>query len=136
MISIIDPESPPPNLSNRFFRVLRLSFHDLLRPIDGYRLFDRNDADELVGFLNWLHGLPDPLKLVCHCEAGVSRSAAVAVFAAALSGAAFPRYGAASLANRHVLNVLNACKPGVGARAPDTDPATLTEIEKLLRFTS
>lgn len=135
VISITDPGSPPANLSNRFSLVRRLSFHDLLRPVDGYRLFDRNDADELVRFLNLLHGLPESLRLVCHCEAGVSRSAAVAVFAAALTGAAFPRYGAATLANRHVLHELNVRQPVFGAKAPDTDPATLTEIEKLLRFT-
>lgn len=136
LISITDPDSPAAALADGYFSVLRTSFHDILESIDGYRLFDRSEAERLVLYLNWLHSLPDEIRLLCHCEAGVSRSAAVAVFAAALSKAVFPRFLHATLSNRHVLRTLNACEPVVDARAPEPDPDALARIERLMQFSS
>lgn len=136
IISITDPDSPTAALVDGYFSVLRTSFHDILKPIDGYRLFDRHEAERMVLYLDWLHSLPYDIQLLCHCEAGVSRSAAVAVFAAALTRAPFPKYPQATLANRHVLSVLNGCQPGADALAPDPDPEVLAQIERLLRFSS
>lgn len=88
-ISVTDPKSDPVNLPLLETDVLRLSFHDLDRtyPISGPAivLFDQVMAKQIKDFIMmkvWTHmgrHLDDSeLVVVCHCEAGISRSAGVA----------------------------------------------------------
>ncbi len=85
VISITDPESETVNLLDQESRkdILRVSFWDLDRPFhiagieEGlFPLFSEDDAIKIKEFVD-IH--MDKVDLiVCHCEAGISRSAAVA----------------------------------------------------------
>lgn len=87
----------------------------------GARLFfqkdelpDYNDASKVNHFLAYYAALPESYDLVVHCQAGISRSAAVAQFAA-------DRYNAeliganpdTSAANRRLLRLFNKVADGV-----------------------
>src|SRR5574343_2015155 len=92
VISITDPGTPEARLDPQFRHVLRVSFYDAL-PADEYLpaprpgLFDRALAQRIDAFVQELHAAPFSLTLMLHCEYGVSRSAAVALFAAAIADA-------------------------------------------------
>lgn len=92
VISITDPGAPPAKLNDAFCHVLRLSFYDaepadeyLPAPVDG--LFDYLMARKIDQFVRQLHADPADISLMVHCEYGVSRSAAVALFAEAYAKA-------------------------------------------------
>ena len=82
VISITDPESNDAPLNIAENDILRLKFHDLEEtyPFDpkyaAIILFDKNFADLILKFIN-TH-FCDNLAILVHCEAGISRSAAVA----------------------------------------------------------
>lgn len=62
----------PDYISEDFsFRVLRQK---------GERLFDLSDAKRILSFFDKHHNSTEDLQLLIHCRAGVSRSAAVAMF--------------------------------------------------------
>lgn len=91
VISITDPGTPEARLDPQFKHVLRLSFYDAV-PADEYMppppgLFDRYVAERIDAFVGGLHGAPFEISVMVHCEYGISRSAAVALFVEALSGA-------------------------------------------------
>lgn len=92
VISITDPGTPEANLDPLFRHVLRLSFFDALpadeflpAPIPG--MFDHLMAAQIDEFVHALHAAPFEISVMVHCEYGVSRSAAVALFVEAYSGA-------------------------------------------------
>jgi len=58
--------------------ILSLVFGDIIRPKAGYYLFDRVQACQIIDFIN---NLSDINILAIHCDAGVSRSGAVGLFA-------------------------------------------------------
>jgi predicted protein tyrosine phosphatase len=84
-ISMLSPGRAPARLAPQIQAVLRLYFHDGV-PKDsnpaGTVLFSAEHAREVIEFLRHQHARPEPLHLLIHCEAGISRSAAIAVFAA------------------------------------------------------
>lgn len=109
MVSISEPEAPPACLALPEERILRLSFHDVDpagNPDGTWQLFDEEQARSVMDFLDQIQGSAAPWDLLVHCRAGISRSAAVALFAEAHTGCAFPRRPFAGLANEHVLSVL------------------------------
>jgi predicted protein tyrosine phosphatase len=67
---------------------LFLVFHDLDKPIKDYKIFDKEQAKQIIKFVDKVAN--DILILVVHCDAGVSRSAAVAKFVAEKYGLLFP----------------------------------------------
>lgn len=77
IISIGDPNETIPNFKNPI-DVLRLEFHDIVTPIDGYRHFNESDAFKVIQFNNRYRDV----DLFVHCSAGISRSCAVSVFLA------------------------------------------------------
>lgn len=92
VISITDPGVPEARLDSAFGHVLRLSFFDaepaeeyLPSPLPG--LFDYLMARRIDRFVGDLHAAPADISLMVHCEYGVSRSAAVALYAEAYSRA-------------------------------------------------
>ncbi len=102
VISITDTGAPPARLEEGFWTVVRLVFDDVTAPTPwlGRVLVPISDAqaDRLVEFLEHAHGSARRLALVCHCEAGISRSAAVAQFAAERYGLPFdPTYPFANI---------------------------------------
>lgn len=89
LISLIDPGSPPPRLGAHWRDVLRLAFFDADDSIaaeverEGLRVCRPEDARRILAFIEGWHAAPGgPSELVTHCEQGISRSAAVARFAA------------------------------------------------------
>lgn len=110
VISIQTPGQAPAELSPGFGDILRLWFDDLSEtlwtdlakrpvvpdegrdggPVDtlGFIWFDTRLADIVRLFIQEYHERPEPFKLLVHCEAGQSRSAAVALWAATYTGTA------------------------------------------------
>ena len=82
VVSLLGPDTP-----HRSFKGigrdahLRLTFHDIAQPMDGYLPPTSRDAERLVGFLkNWRRERP----MIIHCWAGISRSTAAAYTALCL----------------------------------------------------
>jgi predicted protein tyrosine phosphatase len=78
LISIRDTETEGANLRGDWGAVLRLHFDDVERGWPGRCPMDENDA---IQILDWLDVNVSRLTtLFVHCEAGISRSSAVAQF--------------------------------------------------------
>lgn len=117
VISITDPTTPEAKLDPLFRHVLRLSFFDAV-PADEYMpalpgLFDHRMAAQIDSFIGELHAAPFEISLMVHCEYGVSRSAAVALFAEALTGAPLEAREFTYEANQWVIDQLEAHHPGL-----------------------
>ena len=106
-ISIIDPGSEEIKLRTNPFTmgVLRMAFHDLDKPIVGYDLFSKEEAKQILDFINSIKNKID--LIIVNCEAGISRSAAVACsLSKILNGEdtwLIKRY---NLYNRHIYNTI------------------------------
>ena len=83
VISISEPDQVVSNLEN-WGALLELKFHDLDSPTCGLPVFTTRDALRTIEFLEEAN--KHCCNLLVHCEAGVSRSGAVAYFAAEKSG--------------------------------------------------
>lgn len=84
-ISILSPGRRAAALHPAIDDTLRLFFHDGVAHADPHPatvLFCAEQARSVVDFLRRHHLRSEKLHLLIHCEAGISRSAAVAVFAA------------------------------------------------------
>ncbi|MBP1682148.1 MAG: hypothetical protein H6Q35_2487 [Proteobacteria bacterium] len=84
-ISILSPGRCAAALHPAIDDILRLYFHDGVARADrhpGTVLFCAEQAQSVVDFLRRHHTRAPAQHLLIHCEAGISRSAAVAVFAA------------------------------------------------------
>jgi predicted protein tyrosine phosphatase len=122
VISITDPTTPEANLDPLFRHVLRLAFFDAV-PADEYMptipgLFNRDMAAQISAFIEELHAAPFEITLMVHCEYGVSRSAAVALFAEALTGAPLDAREFTYEANQWVIDQLQARHPGLEVDVP------------------
>ena len=87
--------------------ILRLEFNDvdpahISKDETRYRLFNTNDAIEILKFLKKHQA--DTVDVIVHCEAGISRSAAVAKFIAHVYNLDFPEHY--SIYNKHVFSTL------------------------------
>ena len=116
VISITDPGTPEARLDNGFADVLRLAFFDAV-PADEYLpaplpgLFDHGMARQIGDFVRELHAASADISLLVHCEYGVSRSAAVALFATAHTGAPLAAREFAYDANHWVIELLSRLYP-------------------------
>lgn len=122
VISITDPTTPEAKLDPLFRHVLRLAFFDAV-PADEYLpacpgLFDHRMAAQISAFIGELHAAPFEISLMVHCEYGVSRSAAVALFAEALTGAPLEAREFTYEANQWVLDQLLQRHPGLDVEMP------------------
>ncbi len=91
-----------------FQHVLRLEFHDVEDDAEPWVVFDAAHAKAVIDFVSKLHDANEPLDVIVHCTAGISRSAAVALFIESVTQCAFPRRKFAGFANRLVLRELEA----------------------------
>lgn len=76
-------ELPAPKINHPlWYDGIQLQFDDvdIEYPILRLKPISKEQAVEIVRFVTMLHELPQPMNLVVHCYAGVSRSAAVAHF--------------------------------------------------------
>lgn len=138
VISITEPESTAAVLALPEDRILRLVFHDVDEPGADDRssdasgsdasgsegpwvLFDLGQAERLIRFVRNLDAAPHDFDLVVHCRAGISRSAAVALYVAAETGCLFPRKPLAGFANQWVLMTLAQCS-GLPLKRPRALP--------------
>ena len=122
VISITDPTTPEARLDPLFRHVLRLAFFDAV-PADEYQpsipgLFDHRMAAQISAFIAELHAAPFEITLMVHCEYGVSRSAAVALFAEALTGAPLEAREFTYEANQWVIDRLQQRHPGLAVDIP------------------
>ena len=128
VISITDPGTPEAKLDPLFHHVLRLSFYDAL-PADEYLpapmpgLFDHLMARSICDFVQELYAAPFEISVMVHCEYGVSRSAAVALFVEAYSGAPLAAREFAYEANQWVLDRLLHLHPELQIDIPPKDAA-------------
>jgi predicted protein tyrosine phosphatase len=123
IISITDPGKRLAALPVWFRQVLRLSFYDAVPgddfiPIPVPGCFDHLMAREIHAFVDALHRAPQNCRVVVHCEEGVSRSAAVALYVASTTGASLPDRARAHRANPWVLDTLAALVPGLDIEIP------------------
>lgn len=120
VISIGDPGQEPPWCLHEYSEFLRVEFLDLepdiceRHKISPDKLFNEYQAREIVSFVRAMHNHDRPVDLIVHCEAGVSRSAAVALYAAAIAGLDLPEHRDASGANLWVLAALQKADRDVG----------------------
>ena len=77
IVSIHDRSQEPAALQDGWKDILRLSFHDMDVVKKDYDLFNEDQAREVIAFIE-KH--VDAERIVVHCNMGVSRSAAVAMF--------------------------------------------------------
>lgn len=129
VISITDPGTPPAKLDPRFKDVLRLSFFDaepadeyLPSPITG--MFDHVMARQIGDFVQKLHATPGNISLMVHCEYGVSRSAAVALFVAAYTDAPLAAREFSYAANAWVVDRLARQFPDLTIEIPPETAAS------------
>ena len=77
IVSIHDRSQEPATLQDGWKDILRLSFHDMDVAKENYDLFNQDQAKEVIAFIE---KYADVERIVVHCNMGVSRSAAVAIF--------------------------------------------------------
>ncbi len=107
-ISILAPGMEEASLQG-FQDVLRLFFTDAVTAVNEETvLFNQKFARQIVDFLDRYHKVAGDFDLLIHCQAGVSRSAAVAVWAASERG--LPLTGYFAMLNPFVLQQLVRCK--------------------------
>ena len=75
-ISITNPRQAPAVLSAQW--LLRLGFHDVEAPLQGFIAMQEQHAREIFDFLERLPN--NTQELIIHCEHGASRSSAVGLF--------------------------------------------------------
>ncbi|MBS1143068.1 MAG: hypothetical protein H6R14_474 [Proteobacteria bacterium] len=128
VISITDPGSPPANLHAQFEHILRLAFFDavpadefLPAPLPG--MFDYVMARQIVNFVHALHQSPETVSVLVHCEYGVSRSAAVALFVEAYAGAPLISREFTGEANQWVIDQLLQMSPELDIDIPPVSAA-------------
>lgn len=107
VISIATPDAWEPILAD-FAHVLRLEFHDVEDDAKPWVVFDRAHANAIIDFVAMLQAKDEPVDVVVHCKAGISRSAAVSLYVEAVSQCSFPRKRFAGFANRLVTRTLEA----------------------------
>lgn len=134
VISITTPGDLPASLPEGFRDVLRLSFDDLSEEMLGvplgaipddtpddtqvrwkvYQLARATDAEAICDFLAYYARSPVAVSVVVHCDAGVSRSAAVARFIAGRYSTPIVNVAPdTSYANSRLLRLLNKVDQGL-----------------------
>ncbi len=85
--------------------VLTLYFDDVVREVEGAKLFDDSQAEQIIDFIN-SHKNADTLLI--HCYGGQSRSRAVGAFAVRMLGGDNSRYFETGVPNQYVYDVLES----------------------------
>jgi predicted protein tyrosine phosphatase len=106
MISIATPGARPPKLGH-FLERLSLEFDDVEDYQEQWVEFGDEHAKAILEFVARIHSQEKAWRLVVHCKAGISRSAAVAIYVAEATGCQFLRRKEAGEANLRILRVLS-----------------------------
>jgi predicted protein tyrosine phosphatase len=121
LISIATPGERPPKLPH-FLERLSLEFADVEDYQEPAVEFDDEHAKAILEFVARIHSQDKAWRLIVHCKAGISRSAAVALYVAEATGCQFLRRKEAGEANLLVLRVL-ADASGLRLTRPSGDQA-------------
>lgn len=105
LISIATPGERPPRLPH-FLERLSLEFHDVEDDQEPWIVFNDEHAKAILEFIARIHTQEKGWRCIVHCKAGISRSAAVAIYVAEATGCQFSRRQDAGEANLLVLQVL------------------------------
>lgn len=116
VISITQPGEKV-DLRSGWHSVLRLHFHDIDQPEDPYTLFDESHAKQIIDFVSAVNDSGQVEGILVHCQAGISRSAAVARWIADQCELPFP--DGYSLYNKYVYRVLRLASGCAGTRTAD-----------------
>lgn len=88
---------------------LYLSFQDTQK--NKQSLFEENfnfvHLNQITQFINYYHSLTSTFNLTIHCEAGVSRSPAIALYAHHLTKANIIDYEKTDFANTYIIDFIN-----------------------------
>lgn len=108
LISIKSPDTPPVELKEGWSNILKLDFHDTdgFLPRKGLKLITDKQANQIIEFLTPLYKDNKKHMLVVHCTLGLSRSAAVALFAHMFFTDKHIPFSKYPCHNRYVLSVL------------------------------
>lgn len=158
MISISAPDEGLANIPEGYRSVLRVEFYDLYEEVLGipvgslpdacpneqpvlwkvFHLPDANHALKIFQLIEHHSTQEEPVHLIVHCHAGVSRSAAVAMFVADRYGCPIDNANPdTSAANARLLRLLNKISDGaplVVGESPDID-ALIAKHKKISRWT-
>jgi len=94
----------PAVLKDGWHSVLRLEFDDIDTPEEPYIFFSDSHANQIIDFVEEVQRGHEVEGILIHCQAGISRSAAVAKWIAEKYGLGFPeKY---MLYNKHVYRTL------------------------------
>lgn len=105
VISITTPNHERARLKPGFRWVLRLDFHDVDVALPGVKMFTIEEAKGVVAFLSNVED-EGATSLLVHCDAGLSRSAAVAAFVAESRNIGGFDHKKAVLYNRSIYSLL------------------------------
>jgi len=94
----------PPVLREGWHSVLRLEFDDISEPENPYILFDEALAVQVIDFVEEVRDSHEVEGILVHCEAGISRSSAVAKWISKKYVLPFPSNY--NLYNKHVYRTL------------------------------
>jgi len=94
----------PAVLKDGWHSVLKLEFDDIDTPEEPYILFSDSQANRIIDFVEEVRASHEVEGILVHCQAGISRSAAVAKWIAEKYGLSFP--GKYMLYNKHVYRTL------------------------------
>jgi hypothetical protein len=91
-ISIYDSDMNPPSFNQSNWHSGIFAQYDDSGAWNSTYLFSVTLAKKVLAFLNEIYNLPEPIKIIAHCNAGISRSVAVAVFINEILKLKIPRY--------------------------------------------
>jgi predicted protein tyrosine phosphatase len=106
VIRLLSPEGHYPELkNNQYFKgIVKIECHDVLKQSNKYIIFNDDHAEEIVAFLNKVKN--DIETLYISCDAGLSRSPAVAAAITAILGEDDMIYFIKYLPNNHIYNTI------------------------------
>lgn len=107
VISIATPGAREPILAD-FKHLLRMAFHDVEDDAEPWVVFDSQHAKAVIDFVDQLHATDEPMDVIVHCKAGISRSAAVALYIGSVCQCTMARHKFAGFANRLIVRELEA----------------------------
>lgn len=110
VISITDPGQILAKINN-MNELLRVQFFDITDENKlskfGYGIFKTEHAEKILNFINKKHTENVDYNLIVHCEAGISRSAAIALFSSVVTEAEFKTKAKTAHANVFIVSVLS-----------------------------
>lgn len=110
VISITDPGQSPPAIFTPL-NILRIEFFDVKDDIESLKdaegMFNEEHANSIISFLNQYKNSLNLVDLIVHCEAGICRSASIALFAYYYTKAPFNTISKATCTNDYVMGMLS-----------------------------